>query len=66
MTAPKVTKGPKGKIKIEEKVKPEEPKGTKHETKNEQKPEPKVETSPFMSAKERMTHVKPGETVLVT
>ena len=38
--------------------KPDEPNGPK--------PEPKVETSPFMSAKERMTHVKPGETVLVT
>ncbi len=24
------------------------------------------ETSPFMSAKERMTHVKPGETVVIT
>ncbi len=36
--------------------KPEDPNG----------PKPKTETSPFMSAKERMTHVKPGETVLVT
>jgi hypothetical protein len=45
---------------------PNPPITTKPEDPDGPKPEPKVETSPFMSAKERMTHVKPGETVLVT